>query len=267
MRPVLFTAFGADIISAPMLAGVSVLASYLYFRSRREALGLSLEDFWGLMLALFLGLLSGAVALYAALYGQGFATNLALTASRGRVAGGSYFGVFWGAAAAAFLFCRLKGNRFAVVADTLGGASLLGLVFMRLGCLLHGCCHGRPTSLPWGVVFDHPLTRVPAGLRGAPLHPTQAYEALGAAAAFLVLHFAVLPRIQDGRMRPGGAFILSAALYALLRFAVDFLRGSDPGLLAWAGLTTAQFLALLTLTAAAAAGALESSGLPGRGRG
>ena len=27
----------------------------------------------------------------------------------------------------------------------------------RVGCFLAGCCYGRPTDLPWGVVFTNPL--------------------------------------------------------------------------------------------------------------
>ena len=39
------------------------------------------------------------------------------------------------------------------VADIAGVCIPLGLVFSRLGCFLAGCCHGKPTELPWGVEF------------------------------------------------------------------------------------------------------------------
>ncbi|MBI5208711.1 MAG: prolipoprotein diacylglyceryl transferase [Elusimicrobia bacterium] len=250
MRPVLFSFARFDVLSAPFFAALAVLASHLYFRRRREDLGLSWEDFWGLMLALFLGLLLGGLSVYLLVYGSGPEGNLRKAIDDARVPGGSFFGVFWGAALAARLFCRAKGRPFAPVADTLGGAALLGLVFMRIGCLLNGCCHGKPTSLPWGISFTDPMTRVASQFNGIPLHPSQLYEASAAAAGFLALHAAALPAIRAGRLRQGSAFVLCAGFYAVLRFCTDWSRGSDPGLIRWGGLTTAQLLAMLTLAAA-----------------
>src|SRR5204862_111469 len=37
--------------------------------------------------------------------------------------------------------------------DAIVPAGLLALAIGRVGCFLAGCCHGRPTTLPWGVVF------------------------------------------------------------------------------------------------------------------
>ena len=250
MRPILFSCLGCDVRSAPFFAGLGALSAYLYFRLRRRSLGLSLEDFWNLMLALMLGVFLGGVALYAALYGPGPARNLGRVLSGNGVAGGSFFGVFWGAAAAAFLFCRRRRLAFAPVADALGAAAALGLVFMRIGCLLNGCCHGRPTRLFFGVVFLDARSRVPRSLLGVPLHPSQVYEAVGASLIFLLLRRTALPRGRGPA--PGTAFLLFVALYASLRFATDFVRGSDPGLIRLGGLSTAQLMALLSLVAAVA---------------
>ncbi|MCX5796448.1 MAG: prolipoprotein diacylglyceryl transferase [Elusimicrobia bacterium] len=249
MKPILLSFLGYDLHSAPVFAWLAALAATLYLRSRRTALGLSLEDFWGLIFALMLGVFAGSVGVYAVLYGRGLAANLGRLLD-GRVAGGSFFGVFWGAAAAAFLFCRRRKLASAPVADALGAAAVLGLVLMRLGCLLNGCCYGRPTGGAWGIVFKDRMSGVPATLLGVPLHPTQLYEAAGAGLIFLLLHSVVAPRIRKGGLRPGSAFLLSVALYALLRFGEDFLRASDPGRITFFGLSTAQLLALLSLSGA-----------------
>lgn len=39
--------------------------------------------------------------------------------------------------------------------DVLAVGLMLGLGFGRIGCLLNGCCFGRPTDLPWGVRFPY----------------------------------------------------------------------------------------------------------------
>ncbi|MDD5628684.1 MAG: prolipoprotein diacylglyceryl transferase [Elusimicrobia bacterium] len=249
MKPILLSLLGYDLRSAPALAWVAALFATLYLWSRRKDLNLSEEDFWGLIFALMLGVFVGSVGVYAVLYGRGLAANLGRILG-GRVPGGSFFGVFWGAAAAAFLYCRWRRLACAPVADALGAAAVLGLVPMRFGCLLNGCCYGRPTAADWGIVFADRASGVPRALLGVPLHPAQLYEAAGAGLIFALLQWGVMPRIRKGMLRPGSAFLLSVVLYALLRFAEDFLRASDPGRVTCAGLSTAQLWALLSFCAA-----------------
>jgi len=250
MRPILIATRGFELRCAAVCAGIGALAALLYLRSCRQRLGLNLEVFWALALALVLGVFAGGIVAYAALYGPGLAANLGRLA-HGQVAGGSFFGVFWGAIVAAFIFCRLRGLAFAPIRDCLGIAAALGLVFIRLGCLLNGCCYGRPTERPWGIVFRDPACRVPRDLLGVPLHPTQLYEMGGAAMIFLLLRWAVVPQVERESLRAGSAFLLFVAFYAILRFAEDFCRASDPGLITLAGLTTAQLLCVLTFSGAA----------------
>ncbi len=249
MKPILLSFFNYDLRSAPVFAGLGALAAMLYLRSRRSALGLTWEDFWGLLLALMLGVFVGGVGTYVLLYGPGPTVNLERLL-RGHVAGGSFLGVFGGAVAAAFLFCRQRALALSPVADALGSAAALGLVFMRVGCLLNGCCYGRPTGSSWGIVFRDGASRIPHELLGVPLHPIQLYEAGGAGIIFLWLHFVVSPRMRRGAMKPGSGFLFCMSFYAVLRFVGDFFRASDPGRLAFAGLSTAQLLVLFILALA-----------------
>ena len=39
--------------------------------------------------------------------------------------------------------------------DILAVGLMLALVFGRIGCLLNGCCFGKPTNLPWAVRFPY----------------------------------------------------------------------------------------------------------------
>lgn len=39
--------------------------------------------------------------------------------------------------------------------DVLAVGLMLALVFGRVGCLLNGCCYGRPTNLPWAIRFPY----------------------------------------------------------------------------------------------------------------
>lgn len=249
MHNILFSAGGLVFYSAPIFAGLAGLAAFLCLRALRGYMGLSPEDLWNLVLALVFGVLGGAVLLYLLVYNGGAADNLRYVAARGRFAGGSFWGSLWLSVAAAWLYCRWRRLPFRPVADGVGLSAVLALAVMRVGCLLHGCCHGTPSGLPWAVRFTDPSCAVAPSLLGTPLHPVQVYEALGCLLVFgAACYFAIVRR----RLRPGGAFLLSVVGYSLVRLGADLVRAGDPGLLAVAGLTTSQLIA----AASAAAGAL-----------
>ena len=128
----------------------------------------------------------------------------------------------------------------------------MALSLMRIGCIQHGCCYGRPTDVPWALTFLDPHSSVRRSWRGLPLHPTQVYEAVGALAIFLFVHFVVFARVRDGRLRVGASFCASTALYAALRFGLDFYRGADLGIFRPFGLTSAQVIAVLSFAFALA---------------
>jgi phosphatidylglycerol:prolipoprotein diacylglycerol transferase len=128
-------------------------------------------------------------------------------------------------------------------ADVFAPGIAIGHGIGRLGCFAAGCCWGAKTDLPWAVTFTKPsaneLTGVPLGV---PLHPTQIYEALLEAGilAFLLWRF---------RRPHGDGAILGwyLVLYSIARFAVEFLRHHDQGLVL--GLSLTQWISAGTIVA------------------
>ena len=176
--------------------------------------------------------------------------------------------VFWSgfllacAAGAAYQVWYNKTHRpraYLPVADYFGTALSMGHVLGRLGCWAEGCCHGRPTGLPWGSAFMSAASSVPPNLRGVLLHPTQLYEAFGEAVAAFVLIGWVLPGIRAGKLRYGTAFLGYIVYYSVLRFLIEFLRGDDRGVLLSAALSPSQWVSLAA--GLAAAWALKSRGV------
>jgi phosphatidylglycerol:prolipoprotein diacylglycerol transferase len=91
-----------------------------------------------------------------------------------------------------------------------------GTIFGRLGCLLHGCCGGRPTSGPIGLwLMDAD------GVRARRI-PTQLLDAAWA----LLLLIGLL--VTVGRAPPGVLFFTAAVLYGTGRFVTDFTRQQRP---------------------------------------
>jgi phosphatidylglycerol:prolipoprotein diacylglycerol transferase len=109
-----------------------------------------------------------------------------------------------------------------------------GLFFGRLANFVNGELWGRPTNVPWAIVF-------PNGGE-VPRHPSQLYEAgLEGILLFTILWFLFWK--TDARYQPGklvGAFLM---VYGLSRFSLEFVRQPDLGLehLPW-GLTMGQTL-------------------------
>ncbi len=159
--------------------------------------------------------------------------------------GGVFYGGLIAAVLVSFWYLRRHSMPLWITCDVFAPAIALGHAIGRVGCLFAGCCYGRPTSLPWGVIFGDPFAAsfvgTPLGVR---LHPTQLYEA---GAELLILAFLLLTE-RRGRYFAGRTFWLYVALYAVSRFIIEFFRGDERGMLV--GLSTSQLIsiALLPLT-------------------
>ncbi len=127
-----------------------------------------------------------------------------------------------------------RGMKFFEVSDFVAPQVPLGLAAGRLGNFINGELWGRPTDVPWSMVF-------PAAGDGIGRHPSQLYQF----ALEGILLFAIVWCVAR-KPRPlglvSGVFLVG---YGVLRFGVEFTREPDSflGLLA-AGLTMGQWLSL-----------------------
>lgn len=112
----------------------------------------------------------------------------------------------------------------------------------RIGCLLSGCCFGRPSRIGVRYRDAHSEMGFPSQLVGVRLFPIQVAESvwiltLVASATLHILRHA----------RPGSAFAFYVCGYALGRFFFEFARG-DADRPYWLGFSQAQWISLfLTL--------------------
>lgn len=134
-----------------------------------------------------------------------------------------YYGGFLGALIPAIAVLRRKGIPVAEAADAAALGIPLGLSLGRIGCLFAGCCYGKPSHLPWAVVFTDPASLAPPYV---PLHPTQLYEAFAALAIF-----AALMATRDRFRAPGLRFWTMLVIYGAVRSALELLRDDPRGFL------------------------------------
>jgi phosphatidylglycerol:prolipoprotein diacylglycerol transferase len=172
-------------------------------------------------------------------------------------AGGlTYYGGFLGASAAAWILLKRDRFPFWRAADMAGMVIPVGLAFGRMGCLLAGCCFGVRTACPLGMSFPpgSPASEFQwkAGWLSSqhawslPVHPTQIYESI----LCLLIGAFCLVYVHPRKRYDGQVFLAFVALYAVVRFMLEFLRSDDRG--GFWGLSTSQIIGLVLVVAAAA---------------
>lgn len=148
-----------------------------------------------------------------------------------------YGGLIFAAATGVFLSRALHLSVWRL-ADSAVPALAAGIVLMRVGCFLNGCCFGKVTSLPWGVTYPpgspawaHQFVSGQTGLRGLtdgalPVHPTQIYEMIAAVVIGTVAVWLTLRRDGGGRRTtPDGVPFLAFALaFTVFRAGNHLLR-------------------------------------------
>jgi phosphatidylglycerol:prolipoprotein diacylglycerol transferase len=122
-------------------------------------------------------------------------------------------------------------------------------IIQRVGCLVNGCCYGKPTDLPWAVEYPaaHALHQIQIdqglidqnSLFCQGVHPTQLYMISGYLIALVIL---VITRNKF--QIPGTRSLFGISLLAMVRFAVEFWREPKTNVwysVSWMGLSFLQW--------------------------
>lgn len=137
-----------------------------------------------------------------------------------------------------YYYARRKKLFFAKIVDVFSAPTALGLGIGRWGCLMAGCCYGKPTELPWAIVYpDAPIAHPMAGI---PVHPSPVYESLGCFVISIICYITL-----RRSTRPGLACLDFFLFYAPMRFFLEFLRGDkERGFVIEGILSTSQFISI-----------------------
>ena len=140
--------------------------------------------------------------------------------------GMSFHGGFLGVVLAAWVFARRNAIPPLRLADALAVATPVGLGLGRVANFINAELWGRPTDLPWGVVFPGEAAQACAtATMACARHPSQLYEA---ALEGVLLLIALVWLVRRGGLgRPGLALGVFLAGYGLARFVVEFFRQAD----------------------------------------
>jgi phosphatidylglycerol---prolipoprotein diacylglyceryl transferase len=149
--------------------------------------------------------------------------------------GMSFHGGFLGCIVATVAFAFRRGLPILPLGDLTTAVAPIGLFLGRIANFINGELWGRPTDVPWAVIFP----------KGGPIprHPSQLYEATLEGLALLLL-LGILVRL-GALKRPGlvtGAFAVG---YGVARIFCECFREPDAQLgFLWGGLTMGMLLCI-----------------------
>jgi phosphatidylglycerol:prolipoprotein diacylglycerol transferase len=240
MHPILFDFGSITIYSYGVLLAAAYLLGLQFALMRARARGLDAQRVMDLGIWIIISALVGAKLLLLIVDFRQFANNPRELLGLAR-SGGVFYGGLIAAVVVALLYLRRHKLPLWTTTDVFAPGIALGHIVGRLGCLLAGCCFGRPTTVPWAITFRDPAAMANVGTPlGVPLHPTQVYEA-GAEA--VILAFLLLWE-KKGRPVPGRTFWSYMLLYGISRFAIEFYRGDSRGMV-FDALSTSQFVSVV----------------------
>lgn len=197
----------------------AILTGFVMYRTaKRWGLGLTPDDTMSIVIGVVFGLIIGGRLFYVIFYGNGYYWEHPLEILATNHGGMSFHGGFAGALIGGALVCRMLKINPMTIADLAVIGAPLALGLGRCANFVNGELWGKPTDLPWGVVFG--------GAAGdTPRHPSQLYEALlEGVVLFCVLY--ALSRKRPPRVQ--GTFLGTFAVgYGIARFLVEFVRVPD----------------------------------------
>lgn len=249
MHPVLIELGWFNIYSFGFMLAVSFLLGIYVSAYRAKRFGVNPQYMLDLSVYVIIGAIFGSRFLYVIFHLDDYRNVLDMFALW--QGGANYYGGLLVAILASYFFAHRKKVDFLLLADIVSPSLALGNMVTRIGCFLSGCCFGKPTDLPWGVVFPpgsaagtYARSIVETAGEVAHLHPTQLYESCSGLVTFLFL-------MLSGRWlrKRGSTFGAFLVCYAVFRFSVDFIRHYESDMLTGFGLTWNQVVSVILLFA------------------
>ena len=148
-----------------------------------------------------------------------------------------FYGGLLGAYGTAELWIRIKKLPRGIYLDCAAFMAPFFHSFARVGCFLAGCCYGIESNFGF-CAHGNTLTEI-GDVRRFPVQLLEAVLNLGIA---LLMLYLLKKKKQEGKL-----FYIYLAIYAVVRFSDEFLRGDEVrGFLL--GLSTSQFVSILVET-------------------
>lgn len=219
-----------------MLYLLGMIVHFWVSRRVGKRLGLTRRVWIAVSVCYFVGMTFGAKLLYDVHHSQFDLTALLQVK---HYMGGGFWGGLLAYVVLAAPLAALLANRKRAALDLVALTIPIPWSVAKLGCLLNGCCYGRPSSLPWAITFPEG-EYAPAGV---PLHPAQVYEILAMLAILLIFRI-----VENDRSR-GTLLLWFLTVYGFGRAGTDVFRGDVVRYVYLGPITLTQLVCLAAGTA------------------
>lgn len=152
------------------VVGALITGIVMYRTQRRWGLNLTVDDLMMVVFGVVIGLVIGARLFYVIFYGDGFYWTHPLEIFMTNHGGMSFHGGLVGGIVGGAIVCRIYHISAWTIADLAVIGVPIALCLGRCANFVNGELWGKPTDLPWGVVFGGAAGDVAR-------HPSQLYEA------------------------------------------------------------------------------------------
>jgi phosphatidylglycerol---prolipoprotein diacylglyceryl transferase len=225
---------------------VAFVIGYIFYRHnlKLKNINMNREQYENYIFAIMLGVILGGRLGYILFCGLPYYFTNPLHIFYVWEGGMSFHGGALGVIFATWLFCKKNKFNFLQLSDPAMPFIAIGLGLGRLGNFINGELFGKPTHLPWGMIFP--------SADAQPRHPSQLYE------MFLegIVLFTVSQWLLHKKLKAGSVFWIFFILYGIFRIIIEFFREPDKisiyqeGLLyGFLPMTQGQFLSTLMIVA------------------
>ena len=113
--------------------------------------------------------------------------------------------------------CHKQKEKIGQWLDVIVPAGVIAFIFETFGAFLGGAHYGKPTELPWGIVFEN--AEVPYTI---PIHPVQLYLLFALLVLLIILHILHKKNIQESLVG-----LIGLSLLAFFSFITEYFRGDE----------------------------------------
>lgn len=211
-----------------------VLGRFRVSQAQMKSQGFIVRDLEDILFYAVLGVVFGGRVGYCLFYMPSYYFAHPLDIFKLWEGGMSFHGGFLGVLIALAWFARKRQLAFFAVSDMIAPLVPFGLAFGRLGNFINGELWGRPTDLPWAMIFPQAGDQLPR-------HPSQLYQLAGEGIllGLFLWWYSSKPRSLG---QTSGVFLVG---YGFFRFLAEFAREPDRflGVLSL-GMSMGQWLSL-----------------------
>ncbi len=227
MLPILYQSHDLILYSYPLLMGLGWGIAYQIFFSLLDPSFTKIKGqilFWGIFIAAWVGAKAFFFLTYPMIQTTDFISELSFWTGGGFVFYGGFIGGLLFIAAYKLIDKKFNFKILWAMIPSIAFGHGIG----RLGCLLAGCCFGKPTDLFWGIYLHNHYR-----------HPTQLLEALS-----LLLLGIYLLKSKKNKFILLSHYLIS---YGVVRIIIESLRGdSIRGL--WGPFSPSQWISILLIS-------------------